>query len=115
MLAQQFIGKNIGWYDTVLMDRPDRSCGGVGTRINLREIDGRGKVDGLVQRRIRRYSTSKKACAVGTLDLADQLKLDEPQIFLGGLEAGQRDSKAGDSGVKGRQRAVELYQSPHLE
>src|SRR5208282_877217 len=105
MLAQQFIGENIGWYDTVLMDCPDPSRGGVGTRIHLREIDGRGEVDGLVQCRIRRYSPSKKACAVGTLNLTDQLELDEPQIFLGRLKARQRDPKAGDHAVNGRHAA----------
>src|SRR5271157_192336 len=71
MLAQQFIRENIGRYDTVLMDRPDPSCGGVGTRINLREIDGGGEVNGLVQRRVRGHSASKKACAVCAPDLAD--------------------------------------------
>ena len=101
MLAQQLIRENIGRYDTILVDRPDPSRGGVGTRINLRKIDGGGKVNGLIQCRVRGHSAAKKACAVCAPDLADQLELDQPQILLGGLQAGQRDSETGDHAVNG--------------
>src|SRR6516162_1840536 len=49
MLPKQLVGKDIGRDSALLVDYSDPSCWYVGSRINLREIAGRGEIHGLIE------------------------------------------------------------------